>query len=310
MRPDSGLLSHPDGRLSSGLDRGVPGTLEPERPVRFGPWRNPCACLLAIAVALAVAAALASAAAADTASKYRSAVNQILAQPYQPRLRPAGIRHGVRRRERPQHRAGAGLHERLDPGQPRRAGVARVVPPGAVHVRRRRAAARRARAAQRRRARRRRRARLQHARLRVGDPLGRDALRERLRRPRGRSARLQLRARRRPRLSGVAADVRLEGVRGRPRRRPLPRRAARHEGHRRSSASARAARTRCSRSRSTAARSSRRASSSAALPTRTRRSTRPPCRSAARRRSARIPRPTRSCSSSCRRTTTPTSASR
>src|SRR6266536_2660733 len=45
---------------------------------------------LAIAFALAVAAALAAAAAADTASKYRSAVSQILAQPYQPDYVPQG----------------------------------------------------------------------------------------------------------------------------------------------------------------------------------------------------------------------------
>jgi hypothetical protein len=43
---------------------------------------------LAIAVALALAAAAASAAAADTASKYRSTVSQILAQPYQPQHVP------------------------------------------------------------------------------------------------------------------------------------------------------------------------------------------------------------------------------
>jgi hypothetical protein len=45
---------------------------------------------LAIAVALALAAAAASAAAADTASKYRSTVSQILAQPYQPQYVPQG----------------------------------------------------------------------------------------------------------------------------------------------------------------------------------------------------------------------------
>jgi dienelactone hydrolase len=45
---------------------------------------------LAIAVALIIAAALASAAAADTAAKYRSAVNQILTQPYQPNYVPQG----------------------------------------------------------------------------------------------------------------------------------------------------------------------------------------------------------------------------
>ena len=45
---------------------------------------------LAIAVALAASAALASAAAADTASKYRSTVSQILAQPYQPQYVPQG----------------------------------------------------------------------------------------------------------------------------------------------------------------------------------------------------------------------------
>jgi dienelactone hydrolase len=45
---------------------------------------------LAIAVAVALAAAAASAAAADTASKYRSTVSQILAQPYQPQYVPQG----------------------------------------------------------------------------------------------------------------------------------------------------------------------------------------------------------------------------
>jgi hypothetical protein len=45
---------------------------------------------LAIAVALTLAAALATAATADTASKYRSAVSQILAQPYQPDYVPQG----------------------------------------------------------------------------------------------------------------------------------------------------------------------------------------------------------------------------
>jgi len=45
---------------------------------------------LAIAVALTLAAAAASAATADTAAKYRSAVNQILAQPYQPNYVPQG----------------------------------------------------------------------------------------------------------------------------------------------------------------------------------------------------------------------------
>ena len=45
---------------------------------------------LAICAAVAMAAALASAAAADTASKFRSAVNQIVAQPYQPNYVPQG----------------------------------------------------------------------------------------------------------------------------------------------------------------------------------------------------------------------------
>jgi pimeloyl-ACP methyl ester carboxylesterase len=45
---------------------------------------------LAIAVALALAASVASTAAADTASKYRSTVDQILAQPYQPNYAPQG----------------------------------------------------------------------------------------------------------------------------------------------------------------------------------------------------------------------------
>jgi dienelactone hydrolase len=45
---------------------------------------------LAICAAVALAAALASAAAADTASKFRSAVNQIAAQPYQPNYVPQG----------------------------------------------------------------------------------------------------------------------------------------------------------------------------------------------------------------------------
>jgi dienelactone hydrolase len=45
---------------------------------------------LAIVCALALTASLASAAAADTASKYRSAVSQILTQPYQPDYVPQG----------------------------------------------------------------------------------------------------------------------------------------------------------------------------------------------------------------------------
>ena len=45
---------------------------------------------LAIAVALTLAATLATSATADTASKYRAAVSQILAQPYQPDYVPQG----------------------------------------------------------------------------------------------------------------------------------------------------------------------------------------------------------------------------
>ena len=45
---------------------------------------------LALGVALALAAAVASAATADTASKFRSAVNQIVSQPYQPNYVPQG----------------------------------------------------------------------------------------------------------------------------------------------------------------------------------------------------------------------------
>ena len=73
---------------------------------------------------------------------------------------------------------------------------------------------------------------------------------------------------------GLAADVRLEGVRGRARGRPLPRGAARHEGRRPRRLQRRRRRTRCSRSRSTAVACSSRASSSAGRPIRTRRSTR------------------------------------
>jgi hypothetical protein len=95
---------------------------------------------LAIAVALALAAAAASAAAADTASKYRSTVSQILAQPYQPQYVPQGCDTAFSAGSVLNTAPAQDYTSGSIPGSPD-APAARVVPSGSVEVRRRSAAA-------------------------------------------------------------------------------------------------------------------------------------------------------------------------
>ena len=153
---------------STSFDLSRHGYRQPERSVRFGSLeRTQLRLPLAIACAVAVASALTSAASADTASKVRSAVDQILAQPYQPDYAPQGYDTAFGNANVLNTAPAQDYTSGSIPGTPTRP-PGRVVPSCPVHVCGRRAAARPARDPRRQRAGRGRGARLQHARLRVG----------------------------------------------------------------------------------------------------------------------------------------------